>query len=232
MGNSEVRRYCSKDSFQKNQSSIDCIERCLGERCVRWQVENSFWRSVRSSTCRSDTRCFCREDPIAIGTPFAYSNVTDMVAFEISKGSRNKGENPNGQRWEYDTQSQYSTIFSPTYRTDSAVPNGNPRAASWTSRTSAIGNDRAPQRPTCRCHDNPGLLQEFALASCGSHFYQLYLLFDKHYDNQVELVDSIAERVQLLCGVSLEKGADAAETTKIYRPPRGREEVPLDCCIS
>jgi starvation-inducible DNA-binding protein len=61
----------------------------------------------------------------------------------------------------------------------------------------------------------------------GPTFYQLHLLFDKHYDEQVELVDSIAERIQLLGGVSLAMGADAAETTKIDRPPRGRESVPV-----
>src|SRR5436305_14794121 len=60
----------------------------------------------------------------------------------------------------------------------------------------------------------------------GATFYQLHLLFDKHYEQQVELVDSIAERIQLLGGVSLAMGADVAETTKIDRPPRGREEVP------
>jgi starvation-inducible DNA-binding protein len=32
----------------------------------------------------------------------------------------------------------------------------------------------------------------------GPTFYQLHLLFDKHYDEQVELVDSIAEGIQLL----------------------------------
>lgn len=61
----------------------------------------------------------------------------------------------------------------------------------------------------------------------GATFYPLHLLFDKHYDEQVELVDSIAERIQLLGGVSLAMGADVAETTKIERPPRGREEVPV-----
>src|SRR3954449_10421245 len=61
----------------------------------------------------------------------------------------------------------------------------------------------------------------------GATFYQLHLLFDKHYDQQVELVDSIAERIQLLGGVSLAMAADVAETTKIDRPPRGREEVPV-----
>jgi starvation-inducible DNA-binding protein len=61
----------------------------------------------------------------------------------------------------------------------------------------------------------------------GPTFYQLHLLFDKHYDEQVELVDSIAERVQLLGGVSIAMAADVAETTQIERPPRGREEVPV-----
>src|SRR5262249_51582838 len=52
-------------------------------------------------------------------------------------------------------------------------------------------------------------------------------LFDKHYDEQVELVDLIAERIQLLGGVSIAMAADVAETTQIERPPRGREEVPV-----
>jgi len=60
----------------------------------------------------------------------------------------------------------------------------------------------------------------------GPTFYQLHLLFDKHYGEQNELVDSIAERIQLLGGVSLAMAADVAETTQIERPPRGREEVP------
>jgi starvation-inducible DNA-binding protein len=61
----------------------------------------------------------------------------------------------------------------------------------------------------------------------GPTFYQLHLLYDKHYDEQVELVDSIAERIQLLGGISLAMAADIAETTQIERPPRGREEVPV-----
>ena len=61
----------------------------------------------------------------------------------------------------------------------------------------------------------------------GPTFYQLHLLFDKHYDAQSELVDSLAERIQLLGGVSLAMAADVAETTQIKRPPRGREEVPV-----
>jgi starvation-inducible DNA-binding protein len=61
----------------------------------------------------------------------------------------------------------------------------------------------------------------------GPTFYQLHLLYDKHYDEQNELVDAIAERIQLLGGVSLAMAADVAETTQIERPPRGREEVPV-----
>jgi starvation-inducible DNA-binding protein len=61
----------------------------------------------------------------------------------------------------------------------------------------------------------------------GPTFYQLHLLFDKHHGEQAEIVDTIAERIQLLGGVSLAMAADIAETTQIERPPRGREEVPV-----
>ena len=61
----------------------------------------------------------------------------------------------------------------------------------------------------------------------GHTFYQLHLLFDKHHGEQDELVDEIAERIQLLGGISLAMAADVAETTMIERPPRGREEVPV-----
>jgi starvation-inducible DNA-binding protein len=61
----------------------------------------------------------------------------------------------------------------------------------------------------------------------GPTFYQLHLLFDKHYGEQAELVDTIAERIQILGGVSIAMAADVAETTQIERPPRGREEVPV-----
>ena len=61
----------------------------------------------------------------------------------------------------------------------------------------------------------------------GPTFYQLHLLFDKHFDEQVEMVDTIAERIQLLGGVSIAMGGDVAEDTRIPRPPRGKEEVPV-----
>src|SRR5271167_1852722 len=60
----------------------------------------------------------------------------------------------------------------------------------------------------------------------GHTFYQLHLLFDKHFEEQSKLVDEIAERIQSLGAVSLAMAADVAETTIIPRPPRGREEVP------
>src|SRR3989440_3250393 len=60
----------------------------------------------------------------------------------------------------------------------------------------------------------------------GPTFYQLHLLFDKHFNEQSELVDSIAERIQSLGGVSIAMAHDVAEMTLIPRPPRDREEVP------
>jgi len=61
----------------------------------------------------------------------------------------------------------------------------------------------------------------------GPTFYQLHLLFDKHYEQQGEMVDAIAERIQMLGGVSLAMAPDVAETTLIPRAPKGREEVPV-----
>jgi starvation-inducible DNA-binding protein len=71
------------------------------------------------------------------------------------------------------------------------------------------------------------LYKKFHWQVAGPTFYQLHLLFDKHYGEQVELVDAIAERVQLLGGVSIAMASDVAETTQIERPPRGREAAPV-----
>jgi len=60
----------------------------------------------------------------------------------------------------------------------------------------------------------------------GPTFYQLHLLYDKHYEEQNELVDTIAERVQMLGGLTLAMAPDIAETTIIPRAPKGREEMP------
>lgn len=61
----------------------------------------------------------------------------------------------------------------------------------------------------------------------GPQFYQLHLLFDKHYAEQAEIVDTLAERVQTLGGVTIAMAHDVAETTRIARPPRGREDVAM-----
>jgi starvation-inducible DNA-binding protein len=61
----------------------------------------------------------------------------------------------------------------------------------------------------------------------GPTFQQLHQLFDKHHDEQNALVDAIAERIQLLGGVSIAMAHHVAETTLIPRAPKGREEVPV-----
>lgn len=61
----------------------------------------------------------------------------------------------------------------------------------------------------------------------GPTFYQLHLLFDKHFGEQAELVDGLAERIQTLGGVSVAMAHDVAELTRLKRPPRGRQEVPI-----
>lgn len=57
----------------------------------------------------------------------------------------------------------------------------------------------------------------------GATFYQLHLLFDKHYGEQDELADAIAERVQTLGGVALALAQDVVQESMISRTPRGRE---------
>jgi starvation-inducible DNA-binding protein len=76
-------------------------------------------------------------------------------------------------------------------------------------------------------HDAPDLYKKSQWQVAGPTFYQLHLLFDKHFDEQVELVDSIAERIQLLGGISIAMAHDVAEMARIERPPRGRETVPV-----
>ncbi len=60
----------------------------------------------------------------------------------------------------------------------------------------------------------------------GHTFYQLHLLFDKHFEEQSALVDTIAERIQLLGGVTTGMPASVARLTKVEHPPEGVEEVP------
>jgi starvation-inducible DNA-binding protein len=61
----------------------------------------------------------------------------------------------------------------------------------------------------------------------GPTFYQLHLLFDKHYGEQSELVDVLAERIQTLGGVAIAMAHDVAETSRVARVPRGREDATM-----
>jgi len=63
--------------------------------------------------------------------------------------------------------------------------------------------------------------------AAGPTFYQLHLLFDKHHKEQSELADEIAERIQVLGGVSVAMAPDVAERTLIPRAPKGRESAPM-----
>ncbi|MET8354437.1 DNA starvation/stationary phase protection protein [Micromonospora sp. NPDC005206] len=60
----------------------------------------------------------------------------------------------------------------------------------------------------------------------GPTFYQLHLLLDKHADEQLELVDMVAERIQTLGGIAVGDPRHVAELTRVPRPPDGAEEVP------
>jgi starvation-inducible DNA-binding protein len=59
----------------------------------------------------------------------------------------------------------------------------------------------------------------------GPTFYQLHLLFDKHAEEQLEIIDLLAERVQSLGGIAVGDPRHAAELTTISRPPNGAEDV-------
>ena len=71
-----------------------------------------------------------------------------------------------------------------------------------------------------------GLYKKHHWLMRGATFYQLHLVLDKHAGEQLELVDTIAERVQSLGGVALGDPRHVAEITSIPRPPDGVEEVP------
>jgi starvation-inducible DNA-binding protein len=60
----------------------------------------------------------------------------------------------------------------------------------------------------------------------GPTFYQLHLLFDKHAEEQTEIIDLLAERVQSLGGIAVGDPRHAAELTTIERAPNGAEDVP------
>ncbi|MGE3273332.1 MAG: Dps family protein, partial [Chloroflexota bacterium] len=71
------------------------------------------------------------------------------------------------------------------------------------------------------------LYQKHHWQVAGPTFYQLHLLFEKHYNELNLIVDQLAERIQTLGGISLAMAADVAETTNVPRPPRGAEPPPV-----
>ena len=60
----------------------------------------------------------------------------------------------------------------------------------------------------------------------GPTFYQLHLLFDKHAEEQSALIDTLAERMQLLGGEAVAMPQDITEKTKINKSPKGAESIP------
>lgn len=59
----------------------------------------------------------------------------------------------------------------------------------------------------------------------GATFYELHLLFDKHYAEQDSVMDSIAERVQTLGGVARALAHDVVEESRLSRAPSGIESA-------
>jgi starvation-inducible DNA-binding protein len=99
-----------------------------------------------------------------------------------------------------------------------------PNALSQTAAQQSVDNLNHVLADTMTLRD---LYKKHHWQVAGPTFYSLHLLFDKHYEEQNELVDMIAERIQSLGGLSLAMAPDVAETTSIPRPPKGREEVPV-----
>ncbi|MEU5084927.1 MULTISPECIES: Dps family protein, partial [Streptomyces] len=60
----------------------------------------------------------------------------------------------------------------------------------------------------------------------GPTFHQLHLLLDRHAEQQLAIVDLLAERVQSLGGVAVGDPRHVAEMTRVPRPPDGVEELP------
>jgi starvation-inducible DNA-binding protein len=99
-----------------------------------------------------------------------------------------------------------------------------PIALSETARVESVTNLNQLLADAMTLRD---LYKKHHWQAAGPSFYPLHLLFDKHYGEQNELVDAIAERIQMLGGVCIAMAADVAEMTLVPRPPKGREETPV-----
>ncbi len=69
------------------------------------------------------------------------------------------------------------------------------------------------------------LYKEHSRQASGANFYNVQMLFDKHCEEQSELVDRLAERVETLGGTSIPMAPDVAAATRIPRAPIGREDT-------
>jgi starvation-inducible DNA-binding protein len=98
-----------------------------------------------------------------------------------------------------------------------------PIALAYTARTVSCQLLNAILADTMILH---ALYKKHHWLVAGPTFYQLHLLFDKHADEQLELIDLLAERVQSLGGIAIGDPRHAAELTTIDRPPNGAEDVP------
>ena len=103
-----------------------------------------------------------------------------------------------------------------------------------TLRLFPIGLAAEPRRVSCRLLNEIlgdsmilyGLYKKHHWLVRGHTFYQLHLLLDRHAEEQAELIDLLAERVQTLGGVAIADPRHVAEVTSVPRPPNGAEEVP------
>ncbi len=120
-------------------------------------------------------------------------------------------ESRNRQRGQDEVLQEFGTVY--------PVPIGlgeNVRGASITALNQLLADTMALR----------DLYKKHHWQVSGATFYQLHLLFDKHYDEQVELMDKIAEHISALGGVQLAAPHDVAEATSLARPPKGRKSVP------
>jgi starvation-inducible DNA-binding protein len=99
-----------------------------------------------------------------------------------------------------------------------------PIALSESARLASVANLNQALADTMTLRD---LYKKHHWQVSGATFHELHLLFDQHYERQVEIVDELAERIMMLGGLSLAMAADVAEATLVPRPPKGREEVPV-----